>query len=34
MFGCTCDSFFTHRVDGGFSCDAKTGNITRQHRQA
>ncbi|XP_065914932.1 uncharacterized protein [Dysidea avara] len=34
MFGCTCDSFFTERVDRRFSCDATTGNITRHHRQA
>ena len=34
MFGCTCDSFFIERVDGRFSCDATTGNITRHHRQA
>jgi len=34
MFGCVCDNFFIQRVDGDFSCDATTGNITRQHRQA
>ena len=34
MFGCTCDSFFSEKVNGRFSCDATTGNITRHNRQA
>ena len=33
-FGCMCNNFFTKRVDGRFSCDAKTGNVTRDKRQA
>ena len=33
-FGCLCDTFFDHRVDEGFHCNAVTGNITRYHSEA